>query len=84
MILVFLVVLVLVAPQGPLLLDFRAPLGLLELLALWGLLVCLPCFEEKMCPNINREALPVDQRFQSQSSCMYFVCISYHICSIRP
>lgn len=46
-ILVFLVVLVLVAPQGPLPLAFRAPLVLLELLALWGLLESLVRMERK-------------------------------------
>lgn len=42
---VFLVVLVFVAPQGPLPLAFRAPLVLLDLLDLWGLLVCLWLFQ---------------------------------------
>lgn len=46
-ILVFLVVLVLVAPQGLLPLAFRAPLVLLELLALWGLLDSLVRMERK-------------------------------------
>lgn len=44
---VFLVVLVLVAPQGPLPLAFRARLVLLDLLDLWGLLESLVRMERK-------------------------------------